>query len=908
MHGGEYHRALAVRVMTPERLQRIRAVYEAAAATPVAARQALLDRHCEGDFDLRQEVERLLGAREHVPEWLSTPLLGADNAALLEGHATVTQPGPEIQVRFHPGVHFAQRYCIVHSLGRGGMGEVYRAEDLVLRQTVALKFLPPAATANASMLSRFRNEVRTARQVSHPNLCRVYDIGEAEGLTYLSMEYVDGEDLASLLRRIRKLPQDKALEIAWQLCSGLAAAHAKGVIHRDLKPANIMLDSQGHVRITDFGIAGVAEHIRDVRSGTPAYMSPEQVAGKEVTARSDLYALGIVLHELLTGKRPPLEPGSAEMDPTIERVIQRCLDPDPRMRPATALSVAAALPGGDPLAAVLAKGETPSPELVAEAGPVEGLHPWVAGACLAAVIVGLAFLCVLRQKNDFVNQMPMENSSEVLAAKARDIAKSFGYSERPADSVFGWSYDTDYLRFAVRQKGAASREPNLLAPYPPAVYFWYRQSLHYSSSVNTDDDFTVFRRDALEPGMQAVVLDSEGKLLELHVRPPIDFSRSLNPPPFEWSRLFAAAGLDPSRFKHTEPELTPGMAFDSQAAWTGSSGNDSHSMVRIEAAAYRGRPVFFRVLGPWMRPAGEAAISLGTLSLVEFVASVIVVPLIAGLLAWRNARNGRGDRRGAFRLATFIFLSVLVQGISDAHHIPAAAEYFFLFASLRTALFFAGFFWVLYMAFEPQVRRRYPEALVTWSRVLAGRFRDPQVGAHVLIGIASGVCGAAIVEALLTPPTLLGADESGARAALPWSTGVVVGFWCFHAVRAVGAMGYLFLLNLISIVIRRNWLAVSIFILLATLVFAPYATGVWLALARSAVFFAIVGFALIRFGVLTVSAIIFAQLTLLDFPLTTNLSAWYADASLLAVGVLIGLAMYGVWTTLEDRPLRAVRL
>lgn len=185
------------------------------------------------------------------------------------------------------------------------------------------------------MLSRFRNEVRTARQVSHPNVCRVYDIGEAEGLTYLSMEYVDGEDLASLLRRIGRLPQDKALEIARQICSGLAAAHDKGVIHRDLKPANIMLDGQGKVRITDFGIAGIAERIRDVRSGTPAYMSPEQVAGKGVTARSDIYALGIVLHELLTGKRPPLEPGNAEMDPAIERVIRRCLDPDPRMRPAT---------------------------------------------------------------------------------------------------------------------------------------------------------------------------------------------------------------------------------------------------------------------------------------------------------------------------------------------------------------------------------------------------------------------------------------------------------------------------------------------------------------------------------------------------------------------------------------------
>jgi serine/threonine protein kinase len=149
--------------------------------------------------------------------------------------------------RFPPGTLLAQRYRIVSLLGRGGMGEVYRANDLLLGQAVALKFLPAEWTSHEATLARFRNEVRIARQISHPNVCRVYDIGEAEGSTYLSMEYVDGEDLASLLRRIGRLPQDKALEIARQLCAGLAAAHDKGVVHRDLKPANIMLDGQGQL-------------------------------------------------------------------------------------------------------------------------------------------------------------------------------------------------------------------------------------------------------------------------------------------------------------------------------------------------------------------------------------------------------------------------------------------------------------------------------------------------------------------------------------------------------------------------------------------------------------------------------------------------------------------------------------
>src|SRR5205809_2749015 len=227
------------------------------------------------------------------------------------------------------------------------MGEVYRADDLTLAQPVALKFLPETSSHDSASLERFRNEVRIARRISHPNVCRIYDICEADGLTFLSMEYVDGEDLGSLLRRIGRLPEDKALEIARKLCAGLAAAHEKGVLHRDLKPANVMLDARGQVLLTDFGLAGVADAISgdEVRSGTPAYMSPEQLAGREVTVRSDIYALGLVLYELFTGKRPfegntlaglmrarkesrPASPSSfvRELDPPVGRAILRCLE------------------------------------------------------------------------------------------------------------------------------------------------------------------------------------------------------------------------------------------------------------------------------------------------------------------------------------------------------------------------------------------------------------------------------------------------------------------------------------------------------------------------------------------------------------------------------------------------------
>jgi len=147
--------------------------------------------------------------------------------------------------RFIPGTVLEARYRVVAMAGRGGMGEVYRAEDLKLSQTVALKFLPESIAHDGAALARLHREVRIARQVSHPNVCRMYDLSEADGCYFLSMEYVDGEDLGSLLRRIGRLPSDKALEISRKLCAGLAAAHAKGVLHRDLKPANVMLDARG---------------------------------------------------------------------------------------------------------------------------------------------------------------------------------------------------------------------------------------------------------------------------------------------------------------------------------------------------------------------------------------------------------------------------------------------------------------------------------------------------------------------------------------------------------------------------------------------------------------------------------------------------------------------------------------
>ena len=356
--------------------------------------------------------------------------------------------------RFEPGALLGGRYRIIERLGRGGMGEVYRADDLKLGQPVALKFLPSDVDKDPARLTQLHTEVRMARQVSHPNVCRVYDIDEVDGHTFLSMEYVDGEDLASLLRRIGRFPEDRALEIARQICAGLAAAHERDVVHRDLKPANVMLDGTGKVRITDFGLAGAAGE--SIRAGTPAYMAPEQLAGSEVTARSDIYSLGLVLYEIFTGQRALdgknlaelirkreqsgiLPPSSIvkTLDHRIENTIMRCLRPVADDRPPSAIAVAATLPGGDPLAAALAAGETPSPQMVAAAGAREALSARAALAAAVWIVLSLATIAALYQRVTMINRLAIPKPPAALQDRAQEALAKLGYNPHSVDDELG---------------------------------------------------------------------------------------------------------------------------------------------------------------------------------------------------------------------------------------------------------------------------------------------------------------------------------------------------------------------------------------------------------------------------------------------------------------------------------------
>jgi protein kinase-like protein len=869
---------------------------------------------------------------------------GSDRAAVPRDSPPRVESGPQrtpshssdfgYEARYVPGATLADRYRIVSPLGKGGMGEVYRAEDLKLGQTVALKFLPKSLAHNAEALARFTREVRLARQVSHPNVCRVFDIGEAEGQTFLTMEFVDGEDIASLMRRIGRLPADKALEIARQVCAGLAAAHEHGIVHRDLKPANIMLDGRGRARITDFGLAGLSADMRgdNARAGTPAYMSPEQFSGGEVTAKSDLYSLGLVMYEVFTGKRPyeaatfeemarlreksaPTAPSAhlKDIDPLVERVMLRCLEKNPAKRPASALQVAAALPGGDPLAAALAAGETPSPEMVAAAGENVGLRPATAWGCLLLIVVALAAAPVLSQKTQLMDIAPLPNPPEVLAAKARDMARDFGYTATPVDTASMFDIRWGYVGYVEQNDRSLTRWKNLSSGVPPTIMFWYRESPQFLSSATFDSLGGVDENDPPHTisGMCLLVLDTQGHLLTFVAVPPErDTSTEAATPP-NWRMLFAAAGLDANHFKDTLPQWTPLVTSDTRVAWQGAWPGHPELPLRVEAAAYRGKPVYFNLVSAWTKPdrmqEDQGSTRASILNAI-FLTALFSIVLSGIMMARSNIRSGRGDRRGAARLALLAFLLMWVGGILVVHHVPALPEFEVLVISTAWGLVAGAFSWVLYVALEPHVRRRWPNSLISWSRLLAGQMRDPVVGRDLVFGILAGAFWSVGHKVETLVPGWMGraptAPDLFAHGTLLGLRFLIGGLQLQIGIFVALSLFYFFAFFVIRLVLRKEWLAILVALLVVSILSAltdpdhPVLNATF-----HAVPWGIALLLLIRFGLLPLMMALCIHNILQVYPLTTHLSAWYAEPTLFVLTVILAAAIFGFYTSTAGKPL-----
>jgi serine/threonine-protein kinase len=822
----------------------------------------------------------------------------------------------------------AGRYRVVALLGRGGMGEVYRADDTKLGQPVALKFVRGALSPQ--LVERLYAEVRIGRQVAHPNVCRLYDVVEAFGHTFLAMEYVDGEDLASLLSRIGRLPADKALDLARDLCSALAAVHEKGAVHRDLKPANVMVDGRGHARITDFGLAFGAEGAGAfAAAGTPAYMSPEQLAGREATFRSDLFALGLVLYEMFTGRRffeastldelrsqhrqakkPRLSSAApALLAPAVERVILQCLEEAPEARPASARAVLAMLPGGDPLEAAVAAGETPSPEMVAAAGAVGDLAPAAAWACVLAA-AGLLVLCAdLADRTSILGKTSLPKPPEVLAERAKEIVARLGHTSEAADRAYSFAWDTAYLNHVARSDASIGRWDRIREARPGAAYFFYRQSPRKLVAVNRDAAVTRDDPPADVPGMVELHLDPGGRLLGyLTVPPPFEEAAGPWPEP-DWSRLFQEAELDPASVRPTASQWTAPVDSDRKAAWEAAYPGAAGDSVRIEAAAYHGRPVWFEVLPTWTaesrrrvaQPASRAPVSSVGVAILA-----LAMPVGGVLLARRNLRLGRGDRTGAFRVALVVFLAYASARMFRADHVAGAEELWILIKVLAYPSFWALVVWTLYLALEPYARRRWPHVLISWKRLLSGRFDDPLVGRDALLGALVGLVLAAAFRLFWLAP-----EWQGRPSPVPdifvygptltdWRH--AVGFRLFVNLFScvLFALALLFLLVLLRVIVRKQWIAALLWcVLLAAPVRAGEPSLEWIYGGLRALTLYML---LMRCGLLAFAAAFFFMFNTFEALLTLDLTAWYAPRGLPIVLVFAGLLAYCFHTSLAGKP------
>ena len=794
---------------------------------------------------------------------MTTPSPDADATARVDSDVRRYPRGAQPQ--FAPGTMIAGRYRIAGILGSGGMGEVYRADDTKLDQAVALKFLPARLARDSILLARLHDEVRLGRQISHPNVCRIYDIVDWEGAQFVAMEFVDGEDLSRLLRRIGRLAHDKAVDIARGIAAGLLAAHAKGILHRDLKPANVMIDSHGEARIMDFGLALAAGEDDGTVSGTPAYMAPEQLEGQPATIQSDLYALGLVMYELFTGKRAHsartlpervrdltseiTTPSNVirDLDPAVERIILRCLGNDPTQRPRSARDVIEALPGNDPLAAALAAGETPSPGMVANAGIEGSLSRRTAWSLLGAIAVLLALFLYVREQRSLAKYAPPMPSPEVLHDRAEAILRTFNV---PADGdplaemtqnreYFAWLSKLDRWQSVRRGPAALS----------------YR--LEYGVSREESD---VMPRMATAPGRTSIEIDSSGRLAFLQAAP----RGETKPRPLDWNALLTAAGLDPRTLQPVPARFAPPAPTDTLRSWSGTYPGD-RTPIRVEAGAWRGVPTFFRITGPW----DDAADPLKDLQFSDravgpFLMVMGVIVFGAGiLLAWRNLRLRRGDRQGAVRIAAFVFLCELTGALLWKVSLDRPAEILGVFStSAGEALYSCALLYLFYIALEPFIRRRWPSLLIGWARLVSGRVRDPMVGRDVMIGMIGGLgytLFAAGTDLVLKRMSVGDGGYQIGRNEILLGLRYAIGHLLLAATAGIAiGLTFVILLVVLMMVFRRRALAgAGLFVLILTgFLFAI--AGQWLMAPFVVLVAALITFIAVRYGLL---ALVMTQAT-----------------------------------------------
>jgi hypothetical protein len=488
------------------------------------------------------------------------------------------------------------------------------------------------------------------------------------------------------------------------------------------------------------------------------------------------------------------------------------------------------------------------------------------------------------------------------------------------DWASGFGSAGDFLRYARLNGDAAAMQQRLRSGTPAGLLFWYRSSPRQMVPTGNSERVTESDPPATITNMRTVILDSSGRLVEFSAVPP----QLEDPPPpsrtaTNWPAVVQFTGLDFAQFKPVTPQWTPRGYSDERVAWEGPLAGWPEQHVRIEAAAYRGRPTFLQLVYPWTQPAlmREEPRTRSERIIQGFVAIVVLIVLgVAALVARHNLRKGRGDRRGALRVWSVIFAAMSIALVVRAKHVTNVnIELDRLFTALGWSLFCAGAVWLLYLALEPYVRKFWPTTLISWSRFVAGNVLDAQVGRDVLIGV-----GAAAFVLLLTRLDTLVRPMLGyptVQASVPyldmlmgprevlWLIGQMIFSASFNAVWIV------FGLVAVNLVARRAWITaivMMLFLMLTGLGNIGEEKPVWLGLVLGLSTVSVIVFVMLRFGLLATLTFFFANFVLSASTITLDLSKWFFPRSMAMLLLVAALAFYGFYASRGGEPLLGRRI
>jgi serine/threonine-protein kinase len=466
------------------------------------------------------------------------------------------------------------------------------------------------------------------------------------------------------------------------------------------------------------------------------------------------------------------------------------------------------------------------------------------------------------------------------------------------------------LNYAGWEDASPDRFEKIRTGQPVAIYFWHRTSPRYLIPKD-GHEVSSFDPPVDVSGMTRVALDVRGRLIGFQAVPPEVEEKTTQNIQTDWSTLFAEAGLDIRNYKETESQRTPPFFADERKAWEGNHIDHPEIPIRIEAAAFHGKPVYFNIIFPWDTPSRQtesSASTAGSVWEISFAVLYFSLFLAALIVAYHNLKAGRGDKKGALKLGVLVFLTTTLPRLIDNNHVPEFSGELTIFAeSASSGVFFAAFTWIFYIALEPFVRRRWSELMISWSRLLAGDFRDPLVGRDILIGGLLGLCGAAAqyltmllyqwsgiasppYMQVFTPELLSGIEIVVAHLFFPMS------FLIFYTI-AIS-----FVLLLLLTVLRKKSLAIAAFwliYLIPWLIGAIY--GSWLPLVGGVLAATLVTIAVARFGLLALYIYFLFQALSFNHTITSDFSSWYAKNTLFVFVVIMSVAIYGFYTSLAGQ-------